>query len=75
MRKRLGIITGLGLVMSLLAAKTVLASYTFVFSGPQLAIDPAYVAPIGLVIFGIASLGMGAVGYILSLRRSETQDH
>jgi hypothetical protein len=75
MRKRLGAIALLGLIINLLTTKTALASFTFVFSAPQLGIDPTSVAPIGLVIFGIASLGMGALSYILALRRSETQDH
>ena len=75
MRKKLRTIAVLGLTINLLTTKTVLASSTFVFNVSQLGIDPANVAPIGLVIFGIASLGVGALSYILSLRRSETRDH
>jgi len=73
MHKKLGVSAILTLLATLLLTGTASAarySGLFLLTTHESGIDLASLAPVGLIIFGIASLGVGVVGYAISQRRS-----
>ena len=72
MHKKLSLSAILTLPAGLLLTGTASASQysgLFLLTTDNSNIDLANLAPVGLIIFGIASLGVGVVGYVISRRR------
>jgi len=71
MLKKLKLAIVLTLLIALLSGSTAMATSEMTPAKlPTSGADPMSVAPIGLVIFGLASLGVGLVGYALTRRKS-----